>query len=92
MDTAVPQKDHGPTARLQKTCTGALLQAGPELLQSHYGFGKRKRQSFSEALTSHPPTVPSHMHPPPSSHIHSPSNTKTHMPLLTITQTTSPQQ
>ena len=37
-DGAVPLRDHGPTVRLQKTCTGALLRAGPELLQSHYGF------------------------------------------------------
>lgn len=43
----VPLKDHGPIVHLQKTCTGALLQASPGLLQSHYGFGERKGKTMT---------------------------------------------
>lgn len=42
-EATVPLMDHAPTVHLQKTCTGALLRAGPELPQNHYGLGDRKR-------------------------------------------------
>lgn len=41
----------GPTVHLQRTCTGALLLAGPGSLQSHCGFEERKR--ISEILDFH---------------------------------------
>lgn len=49
-DTSVPLMHHGPTAHLQKTCTGALPLAGQGLLQSHYGFGERKTNTISAVL------------------------------------------
>lgn len=42
-EATVPLMDHAPTVHLQKTCTGALLRAGPELPQNHYGLGESKR-------------------------------------------------
>lgn len=42
-EATVPLMDHAPTVHLQKTCTGALLRAGPELPQNHYGLGERRR-------------------------------------------------
>lgn len=49
-DTDVPLMHHGPTVHRQKTCTGALLLAGPGLLQSHCGFEERKKKSTEELL------------------------------------------
>lgn len=37
----VPQKDRGSTARPQRTCTDAPLQAGPGWLQSYFGCRKK---------------------------------------------------
>lgn len=50
--TVVPLRDRGPTVHLQKTCTGALLLAGPGSLQSHYGFVEKKRKSISAILVA----------------------------------------
>jgi hypothetical protein len=37
----VPQKDHGSTVHPRRTCTDALLQAGPGWLQSYSGCRKK---------------------------------------------------